>query len=62
MSWGTLYFYYRCPVCGEKFKYDYSRSDEFGADFGICPDCGAAGDFVKDGPRQPDDSDYPEVD
>jgi len=62
MTWGTLYFYYKCPDCGAKYKYDYSRDSEFGADFGRCPLCGAMGDYVKDGPRQPDDLEYPEAD
>ena len=34
----------------------------FGADFGKCPDCGAMGTYVKDGPRGTDDSEYYEVD
>jgi predicted RNA-binding Zn-ribbon protein involved in translation (DUF1610 family) len=62
MTWGTLYFYYVCPKCAKQFKYDYSRSDEFGARFGQCPACGAAGSYVKDGPRQADDLEYAEVD
>ncbi|GHU61975.1 hypothetical protein AGMMS49983_02630 [Clostridia bacterium] len=62
MTWGTLFFYYECPDCGQKFKYDFSRNDEFGADFGACPACGVSGAYIGDGPRRPDDLDYPEVD
>jgi hypothetical protein len=62
MTWGTLFFYYECPACGQKFKYDFSRNDEFGVDFGACPACGVPGTYVDDGPRRSDDADYPEVD
>ncbi|MDR3365278.1 MAG: excinuclease ATPase subunit [Clostridiales Family XIII bacterium] len=62
MTWGTLYFYYQCPACGEKYKYDYSREQEFGGAFGECPSCKTPGAYIKDGPRGADDLDYPEAD
>lgn len=62
MTWGTLYFYYECPVCGAKYKYDYSREQEFGDAFGKCPHCKAEGAYISDGPRSADDLDYSEVD
>ena len=62
MTWGTLFFYYECPVCGKKYKYDFSRNDEFGNSFGDCPNCKVPGKYVDDGARRPDDLDYPEVD
>lgn len=62
MTWGTLYFYYECPVCGYKYKYDYSRESEWKETFGVCPLCKTAGTYIKDGPRASDDLNYPEVD
>ena len=53
MSWGALYFYYKCPKCGKLFKY--------GDDFGCCPYCGSMGTYIKEGARTIDDLDYEEV-
>ena len=61
MSWGPGFFYYRCPSCGKQFKYAQDMMLEFGEDFGKCPDCGAMGAYVYDGPRRKDDMDFPEV-
>ncbi len=61
MSWGPSFFYYRCPVCGTKFKYAVDLIPEFGPRFGLCPNCGAPGDYLFDGARTPDDLEYEEV-
>ena len=61
MSWGPGFFYYRCPACGRKFKYAQDMIPEFGARFGLCPDCAVMGTYVKDGPRDTDDAEYFEV-
>ena len=61
MSWGPSFFYYRCTVCGKKFKYAADMIPVFGPQFGLCPDCGAPGEYLYDGARTPDDLDYEEV-
>ena len=61
MSWGALYFYYKCPECGKLFKYAIDLIPEFGDDFGKCPDCQVMGTFVKAGARTKDDLLYEEV-
>ena len=62
MSWGAGFFYYRCPACGKLFKYGIDAIAYFGPQFGLCPDCGAEGEYVYDGPRRTDDLEYEEVD
>lgn len=61
MSWGALYFYYKCPECGKLFKYATDLIPEFGDDFGKCPACGAMGNYVKEGARTKDDLLYEEI-
>ena len=61
MSWGALYFYYKCPECGKLFKYAIDLIPEFGDDFGKCPDCQGMGTFVKEGASTKDDFLYEEV-
>ncbi|HIS47981.1 MAG TPA: excinuclease ATPase subunit [Candidatus Scybalocola faecigallinarum] len=61
MSWGALYFYYKCPECGKLFKYATDLIPEFGDDFGKCPACNAMGTYVKEGARTKDDLLYEEV-
>lgn len=61
MTWGALYFYYKCPNCGKQFKYAIDLMTEFGDEFGNCPDCSAAGTYIKEGARTPDDLEYEEV-
>ena len=61
MSWGALYFYYKCPECGKLFKYAIDLIPEFGDDFGKCPDCQVMGTFVKEGARTTYDLLYEEV-
>ena len=62
MTWGPMFMYYRCPLCGLKYKYELGRMSEFGAQFAFCPDCHVMGTFEKEGARTPDDADYHEVD
>lgn len=61
MSWGALYFYYKCPQCGKLFKYATDLIPDFGDDFGKCPDCSVMGTFLKEGARTLDDLLYEEV-
>ena len=61
MSWGPSFFYFRCSVCGKKFKYAADMIPEFGPQFGNCPVCGLPGQYLCDGARIPDDLDYEEV-
>ena len=61
MSWGPCFFYYRCPICGRKFKYATDLIPDFGARFGTCPKCGVEGVLEKEGARTPDDMDYEEI-
>ncbi len=61
MSWGALYFYYKCPECGKLFKYATDLMAEFGDDFGRCPECDAMGTYLKEGARTLDDLLYEEV-
>ncbi len=61
MSWGPCFIYYRCPGCGKKFKYAVELIPVFGDRFGLCPVCGASGQYESDGARRPDDADYDEV-
>lgn len=61
MSWGALYFYYKCPGCGKLFKYASDLIAEFGDDFGKCPVCEEMGTYLKEGARTKDDLLYEEV-
>lgn len=61
MSWGALFFYYKCPECGKLFKYATDLISEFGDDFGRCPHCKSMGTYIKEGARTIDDLDYEEV-
>jgi len=61
MTWGALYFYYKCPDCGKQFKYAIDLMSEFGDDFGKCPVCETPGTYIKEGARTPDDLEYEEV-
>lgn len=62
MSWGASYFYYHCPVCGKKYKYETSLISKPEIQFGCCPRCGADGVYEKDGACIPDDLEYEEAD
>ena len=46
MTWGALYFYYKCPECGKLFKYAIDLIPEFGDDFGKCPALPCDGDLI----------------
>ena len=61
MTWGPAFMYYHCPQCGKKFKYAIDMIADFKEEFGCCPDCGAEGEYEKDGARTKDDADYEEV-
>lgn len=66
MSWGALFFYYKCSECGKNFKYAEDLISYFGDDFGLCPVCMESGErvmgtYIKDGPRGLDDNEYYEV-
>ncbi len=61
MTWGPLFFYYKCPKCGKLFKYATDLMMEFGDDFGRCPACTEMGQYLKEGARTPDDLLYEEV-
>ncbi len=62
MTWGALYFYYKCPQCDKMFKYASDLIAEFGNDFGNCPACNVMGTLIKEGPIDKDDLLYEEVD
>ena len=61
MTWGPQMMCYVCPKCGQKFKYELGRMDEFGPEFGKCPKCGEMGKFDHDGPRRGEDAEFIEV-
>ncbi len=61
MTWGPMFMYYHCPKCGLKFEYELGLMQEFGAEFGYCPECKVPGVYEKEGARQPDDNEYLEV-
>lgn len=61
MSWGALYFYYKCPKCGKLFKYSIDLISEYGEKFGECPKCCTKGIFLKEGAITLDDLKYEEV-
>jgi len=61
MSWGSCFFYYLCPTCGKKYKYDADLIGTLGPRFGVCPVCGGESAPVKDGPRGADDPEYEET-
>ena len=44
MTWGTYYFFYECPQCGKKYRYELEGSSN--EEFGLCPDCHVMGKFV----------------
>lgn len=44
MTWGTYYFFYECPKCRKKFRYELEFASE--PNFGMCPDCKVMGTFV----------------
>ena len=62
MTWGTLWMYYQCPICGRKFKYDASFIPSMGDEFGLCPTCKVEGTLVGEGPVTGDPLEYEEVD
>ena len=33
MTWGTYYFFYECPQCGKKYRYELEGSAD---GFGFC--------------------------
>lgn len=41
MSWGGYFFFYECPACGKRYRWQIEDMNE--AAFGRCPACGAAG-------------------
>ena len=41
MTWGTYYFFYECPQCGKKYRYELEGSSN--ETFGLCPDCRVMG-------------------
>ena len=44
MPWGTYYFFYECPQCGKKYRYELEGSAD--EEFGFCPECHVMGTFV----------------
>ena len=44
MTWGTYYFFYECPKCGKKYRYELEGSSN--ETFGLCPDCHVMGRLV----------------
>ena len=44
MTWGTYYFFYECPQCGKKYRYELEGSAD--EEFGFCPECHVMGTFV----------------
>ena len=62
MTWGALFMYYECPVCGHKFKYDISLIATFGEEFGNCPSCKVPGTLVGEGPVTGNALEYEEID
>ncbi len=62
MTWGALYFYYKCSKCGKLYKYATDLIPEYGEEFGLCPDCHMQGEFITEGARIPEDLQYEEVD
>ena len=61
MSWGALYFYYKCNKCGKLFKYSIDLIPEFGNEFGNCPVCKEKGEFLKEGAVVLDDLLYEDI-
>ncbi len=62
MSWGVYWLFYRCPVCGKRFK---SGADTItDPAFGRCPACGAEGALVGESGKTvpPDANDYEDTD
>ena len=43
MTWGTYYFFYECPQCGKKYRYELEGSAD--EEFGFCPECHVMGTF-----------------
>lgn len=62
MTWGAMYLCYECPKCGKKFRSDVGLIAELGEKFGKCPDCGAEGNLVKEGPISKEITEFEEVD
>lgn len=60
MTWGTYYFFYDCPKCGKKYRWELSNMNE--DDFAKCPACQTEGTFVGEtkniGQGDKDFSDY----
>ena len=48
MTWGTYYFFYECPQCGKKYRYELEGSAD--EEFGFCPECHVMGTFVGETP------------
>ncbi len=62
MTWGAQYMCYVCNKCGKKYRYATDLIADFGADFGMCPDCGSDGKLTLEGPVSPEVVEYEEVD
>ncbi|WP_300754435.1 hypothetical protein [uncultured Brachyspira sp.] len=62
MSWGALYFYYKCPKCGKLFKYSIDLIPEYQDEFGNCPVCNIKGEYLKEGAADLDDLLYEDID
>ena len=58
MSWGVYWMFYRCPVCGKKFKSGTDTITE--PAFGRCPACRTEGVLVGESGKTvpPDPNDY----
>lgn len=61
MSWGSCYFYYRCPDCGKRYKYALDLIPALGDDFGRCPVCRGTSAPEKEGAITADDLLYEEI-
>lgn len=62
MSWGVYWLFYRCPICGKRFK---SGADTITQpEFGQCPRCRVEGVLVGESGKgaPPDANDYEDTD
>lgn len=53
MSWGGYWMFYRCPLCGKRFKAELAELSA--PSFGHCPDCGGPGELVAESKAPPPD-------
>ncbi len=61
MSWGALYFYYKCPVCSKLLNMQLILSQNMERILEKCPTCENEGVYIKEGARTLDDLLYEEI-